>query len=246
VRFRWPRVLMYHAITTLAHDPNMLTTTPDRFEAQMSYLKRRKLQGVSMGELHQAMTIDGARGMVGITFDDGYKDFLHAAMPILERFGFSATVFVVVGMLGKENAWQHTYAPRPRIKLLEDEELREVSNCGLEVGSHTMTHANLLDAEPELLRREVEGSRRMLSTVLGEAVQGFCFPFGCLDDVAVQAVRQAGYAYACGWRTRPERSVYDWPRIPVSDRDNAVRFAAKLKAYPQYANVKRRFGMKRC
>ena len=77
-----------------------------------------------------------------------------------------------------------------------------------------MTHANLLDAEPELRRREVEGSRRKVSTILGEAVQGFCFPFGSLDDVAVQAVRQAGYADACGWRTRPERSVYDRPGYP--------------------------------
>jgi peptidoglycan/xylan/chitin deacetylase (PgdA/CDA1 family) len=72
---------MYHAITTLGHDPNMLSTTPDRFEAQMSYLERRKLRGVSMRELHHAMTVNGARDLVGLTFDDGYKDFLYTALP---------------------------------------------------------------------------------------------------------------------------------------------------------------------
>ena len=240
MRHRWPKVLGYHAITTLAHDPNMISTAPDRFEAHMAYLKRRRLRGVSMRELHRAMTVDGAKGLVGLTFDDGYRDFLHTAVPILERFGFTATVFAVAGMPGGENAWRHAYSPRPRIKLLENEELREVSNRGLEVGSHTMTHADLFGAQPELLRREVEESRRILSTVLGEAVQGFCFPYGSLDGAAIQAVRRAGYAYACGVNARPERTLYDWPRIPVSDRDNAVRFAAKLKAYTQYSYVKQR------
>jgi len=232
---------MYHAIATLAPDPNKLCTVPDRFEAQRSYLKQCHMREVSMQELNRAMNMNRARGLVGFTFNDGCKDVLDTAMPVLKKFGFSATVFVVVGRLGKENDWQHTYSPKPRIKLLEAKELREVVIRGMEVGSHSMTHANLRGAEPELLTREVETSCRMLSTVLREAVQGFCFLYGCLDEEAVQAVRRAGSAYACGWMTRPERNVYDWPRIPVSDRDNAVRFALKLETYAQHSKVSRRY-----
>ena len=193
LRFRWPRVLMYHAITTLAHDPNMLSTTPDRFEAQMSYLKRRKLRENPTRELHQAMTIDGARGMVGLTFDDGYKDFLHAAMPILERFGFSATVFVVVGTAGKGKR----LATHIRAKTTNRTARRRGPSRSLKLRSRgRFSHHDSCQSPRRRTGTTTPRSRgpaaACLSTVLGEAVQGFCFPFGSLNDVAVQAVRQAG------------------------------------------------------
>jgi peptidoglycan/xylan/chitin deacetylase (PgdA/CDA1 family) len=226
---------MYHSIADLENDPNMLCTSPERFEAQMSHLKRHNLRGVSVRELRRAMSTGDARGLVGLTFDDGYKDFLHAAVPVLESFGFSATVFVVVGMLGGENRWKHTYNPRPRIGLLGAADLHEVIKRGMEVGSHSMTHPDLSGLNPQMLEAEVEGSRQKLSELLGEEVEGFCYPYGSLDRATVEAVRQAGYAYACGWRTRPERSVYDWSRIPMSEKDKDLRMAVKLKVYSQYA-----------
>jgi peptidoglycan/xylan/chitin deacetylase (PgdA/CDA1 family) len=130
VNSRQPRILMYHAIARLANDPNRLCTSPERFEAQLLHLRRRNLRGVSMRELHQAMSTGDARGLVGLTFDDGYEDFLHTALPVLKRLGFSATVFVVGGMLGGENNWDHAYEPRPRMKLLGAEAIREVSERG--------------------------------------------------------------------------------------------------------------------
>jgi peptidoglycan/xylan/chitin deacetylase (PgdA/CDA1 family) len=238
----WPPILMYHAIANPSKDPNMLCTSPERFKAQMLHLKRRNLRGVSVQELHRAMRAGNARQLVGLTFDDGYEDFLHTALPILESCGFSATVFVVVGILGKENDWKHKHLPRPRMKLLGFEGLREVSERGMEVGSHGMTHTNLLDVEPELLSREVRGSRHMLSEMFGEEVEGFCYPYGCYDGAAVRAAREAGYAYACGWRTYVEYATYDLPRIPVSERDGLLRLAAKLRFYPQYTTIKHLFG----
>ena len=234
-----PRTFMHHSVGRLEDDPNMLSTSPERFEAQMLYLKRHNLRGVSMRELHRAANEGGGKGLVGLTFDDGYEDFLSAAVPVLERMGFTATVFVVVDMLGLENDWEHACLPRPRLKLLDAGGVREVSERGMEVGSHSLTHARLSGAEPESLDKEVGDSRRVLGEVLGEAVEGFCYPYGSLDAAAVRAARRAGYAYACGWRTLVERSAYDWPRIPISDRDGFLRFAAKLWIYPQYSAAKR-------
>jgi peptidoglycan/xylan/chitin deacetylase (PgdA/CDA1 family) len=235
----WPRILMYHAVADLANDPNLLCTSPERFKAQMLYLKRRNLRGVSMQHLRRAMKAGDARRLVGLTFDDGYEDFLHTAVPILESCGFTATVFAVVDMLGEENDWKHSYLPSPRMKLLGLEGLREASQRGMEVGSHGMTHANLLDADPQLLSREVRSSRRLLGEMLGEEIEGFCYPYGSYDGAAVRAAREAGYAYACGWKTYIERSNYDLPRIPVSERDGLLRLATKLRIYPQYAAIKR-------
>ena len=235
IRGRRTRILMYHSIAELENDPNMLCTSPERFEAQMRYLKRHDLRGVSTSELRRAKSTGDARDLVGLTFDDGYKDFLHTAVPVLESFGFSATVFVVVGMLGKENCWNHTHNPRPRMELLGATDLREVSKRGMEVGSHSMTHADLAGLNPQTLEAEVKDSRQMLSELLGEEVEGFCYPYGSLDRAAVEAARQAGYAYACGWRAQPEHSVYAWPRIPISEKDNDLRVGVKLKVYSQYA-----------
>src|SRR3712207_3456782 len=104
---------MYHSVSRITDDPNLICTSPERFHTQMLQLKRHNLRGVAVRELRRAARAGSAKRLVGLTFDDGYEDFLYCAVPILERFGFSATVFVVGGMLGQENDWEHMYAPRP-------------------------------------------------------------------------------------------------------------------------------------
>ncbi len=242
-----PTILMYHSVSWLSNDPNMLCTPLERFEAQMLYLKRRNLRGVSMQNLLQAMNNGDAAGLVGLTFDDGYDDFLQSAMPLLGTLGFSATVFVVAGMMGQENDWEHKYTPRPHMTLLDENSVREVARRGMEVGSHSMTHLSLSGLKPQLLQWELIESRRVLSEVLGEPVKGFCYPYGNMDDATAQAVRSAGYSYACSVRPRIEEGVniLELPRIPVSGKDNIFRFAAKLTMYRQYSRIARRFAVRR-
>jgi peptidoglycan/xylan/chitin deacetylase (PgdA/CDA1 family) len=129
----------------------------------MLYLKECGLRGVSMRELCRAKSMGDIKGLVGLTFDDGYEDFLHTAVPVMERLGFSATVFVVASMLGEQSSWKSVYKPTPQLRVLGAEELREISARGMEVGSHSMTHAMLPGLESELLEREVNGSRRLLT-----------------------------------------------------------------------------------
>jgi len=179
-----------------------------------------------------------ARRLVGLTFDDGYEDFLQNAVPVLEKFGFSATVFVVAGMLGEENNWDFRHDPRPQLKILSAEGIREVVARGMEVGSHGMSHRKLSGLDPELLEEEVNRSRQVLGEVLGEAIDGFSYPYGFIDGASAQAVRRARYSYACSVIWRVERSAYDLPRVNVAE-DNLLKFAVKLRIYPQYAAAKR-------
>ena len=235
---RWPRILNYHAIVELADDPNRTGTSPDRFESQMLALKRRNMRGVSVSELLRARRTGDSKGMVGLTFDDGYRDILHTVLPILDKYGFSATVFMVAGMLGRENDWAHWYDPRPRLGLLDSSELREISDRGIEIGSHSMTHPKLPELDAEALEREVSGSRQVLGELSGEAVGGFCYPYGLLDRASVEVVRRTGYSYACAVNSRVENSMYDLPRIPISDLDRRLRFAAKLRIHSHYRSIK--------
>jgi len=228
---------MYHAVAKIEHDPNRLGISPQRFGAHLHYLKRRGLRGASVRELQGAVNEGNARGLVGLTFDDGYENFLTEAVPLLERHGFTATVFAVGNRVGAMNEWEHMYEPRHPMRLMDAEGLREVSARRMEVGSHTLNHARLPGLEPELLREEVVDSRSILSEILSEAVGGFCYPYGDADKAAVEAVRRAGYSYACAWKTQLEWSEYDLPRIPVDQKDDPLRFKTKFRIYAQYAKV---------
>jgi peptidoglycan/xylan/chitin deacetylase (PgdA/CDA1 family) len=238
VRSHPPRILMYHSICRLTDDPNTLCTSPERFRAQMRYLELRQLQGVSIQELLRAKNAGTARGLIGLTFDDGYEDFLYDVVPVLERVGFSATLFAL-GSLPSENNWKHYHEPKPQLKLLGAEGVREVAARGMEVGSHGMNHVWLSGLEPDLLEEEVSGSRQALSELLGEEVEGFCYPYGDIDSASVQAVRRARYVYACTITKRVEHNVYDIPRIPVTERDDLFRFSVKLEAFSFFRAAKK-------
>jgi peptidoglycan/xylan/chitin deacetylase (PgdA/CDA1 family) len=226
---------MYHAIAQVADDPDRLCVSPEQFKAQLLHLRRCGLLGVSVQELLRAMSQGNAKGLIGLTFDDGYYNFLQVALPILERFGFSATVFVVPGMLGGENSWCY----KPQLNLLSAKDIREVAERGMEVGSHSMSHLRLSSGlEPELLDHEIVASRETLAKMLDKEIQGFCYPYGNVDNTTAQIVRRAGYAYACGSLLRGLGSgPMNLPRIYVGGRDGAVRLSIKLAAYSQYANI---------
>ena len=231
-KVRFPQVLMYHSISRPEVDYDPLCTSPERFEAQMLYLKRHNLRGVSMRELSLALNAGEATGLIGVTFDDGYEDFLDAAVPTLEKLGFSATVFVVAGMLGSENTWEHGSGPRPQLRLLGVDGVREVSERGMEIGSHSVTHPRLSGLDSETLIREVEDSRQMLSKIVNAPIEGFSYPYGAVDGPAVRAARKAGYVYAVATKKQVVGGLHDWPRTYVGEKDSPVRLGVKLKVSP--------------
>jgi peptidoglycan/xylan/chitin deacetylase (PgdA/CDA1 family) len=225
---------MYHAIIRVADDPYEVCVSPQRFETQMLYLKRRRLQGVSVRELRRAAGTKRSKGLVGLTFDDAYENFLQSALPVLEKHGFSATVFVVGGMMGGENSWDEE---GPRMKLLGADGVREVAERGMEIASHGMSHVDLTGLDELRLDREVDESRRLLSEVLGEEVEGFCYPYGRLNETAVRAVRRAGYSYACATKWRVENSDYDLRRPPIREQDGILMLETKRMFYSLYAEI---------
>jgi peptidoglycan/xylan/chitin deacetylase (PgdA/CDA1 family) len=206
----------------------------------MLYLERHNLRGVSMRELYLALNAGEATGLVGVTFDDGYEDFLDAAVPTLEKLGFSATVFVVAGMLGSENTWEHGGGPRPQLRLLGADGVREVSERGMEIGSHSVTHPRLAGLDSDTLIREVGDSRQMLSEIVNAPVEGFSYPYGAVDGQTVRAARKAGYVYAVATKKQVEGGLYDWPRTYVGEKDSPLRLGVKLKVSPILTRWRRR------
>jgi peptidoglycan/xylan/chitin deacetylase (PgdA/CDA1 family) len=219
-----PLVLMYHSVSPYDEDPYEVTMTPLRFERQMRWLRGRGLRGVSMGELLGAAAEGRARGLVGLTFDDGYQDFTTYAMPVLAQYGFTATAFVLAGRLGGQNEWSR---PGPHKALLTADQVRQVARTGIEIGSHGLDHVSLPEANDTRLTAEIVRSRAILRELLGQQIHGFCYPYGNLDGRVVEAVRAAGYDYACAVRPSPAIGRYAIPRTYVHDRDSWWRLDAK-------------------
>jgi peptidoglycan/xylan/chitin deacetylase (PgdA/CDA1 family) len=239
---RWPPILMYHAITRVRKDPDSICISPERFESQMRTLERCNLRGVSVQALLGAMRAGESRGLVGLTFDDGYQDFLRSAVPVLEKFGFTATVFVVGNMLGGENTWVQT----PRLRLLSANEIREVAERGIEIGSHSLNHSRLTsELGIEALQLELSHSRKILNEVVHSEIGGLAYPWGDVDNGVLQAVQQAGFTYACGGsvlgRGAEWGSIYNTPRIFVSERDTPFRLLSKLLIHKAYSRVAHTF-----
>jgi peptidoglycan/xylan/chitin deacetylase (PgdA/CDA1 family) len=219
---------MYHSVGDPTDDPYRITVTPERLERQLAWLARRGLRGVSVAELLAARARGEGRDLVGLTFDDGYADFLTGALPVLRRHGCNATLFVLPGRLGGDNAWDPL---GPRKALLTADGIRRAAAEGVEVGSHGMTHVDLTEADDITLKTETVDSRAALAELLGTEPAGFCYPYGTLDRRAVDAVRDAGYTYACAIDPGPLNGLHALPRVHVGQNDTSVRLLLKYRLH---------------
>lgn len=223
---RLPLILMYHAVGHVGRDPFRLCVSPARFAAQMDWMARRGLRGVGVGTLLEARARGTADHLVGITFDDGYADVIGHALPVLGRHGFTATMFVLPGRLGGINDWDDDL-PWP---LLSAAGVRELVAAGMEIGSHTSTHARLAGASPAALS-QIADSRAALQDLTGQRVGGFAYPYGSVDHSARAAVREAGYDYACAVSPHGAPGRFALPRVGVGQADGPTLMTAKRVLY---------------
>ncbi|MEE1942955.1 polysaccharide deacetylase family protein [Streptomyces sp. TRM 70361] len=224
-----PWLLMYHSVAERTEDPYGVTVSPARLDRQLRWLRRRGLRGVGVGELLRERAAGRGARLVGLTFDDGYADFIGEAVPLLRRHGCTATVFVLPGRLGGGNEWDPL---GPRKPLLTETGIRAAVGAGMEIGSHGMLHIELTGIGDEALRRETEGSRRLLEELTGRPVPGFCYPYGTVDRRVARAVRAAGYGYACAIDPGPLTGTYALPRVHVGEADTAWRLHVKRLLHP--------------
>ena len=223
-----PMIFMYHGVADADEDPNQLCVSPARFAEQMAWLARRGLRGVGIAELVDAMRAGRQRGLVGLTFDDGYTNVLETALPVLRQHGFGATAYIISDRLGGTNEWDEG----PVWQLMTGGQVRELAAAGIEIGSHAATHMRLAGASPAQLTAEISESRTSLGALLGTEIRGFAFPYGSMDAASRQAVRDAGYEYACAVEaSTAEIGLMALPRLYVGEQDDARRMTVKRLLY---------------
>ncbi len=205
-RVRAPRVciLNYHSINTESRIRS--TTSPRLFEDHMEWLSSecrvlplREIAGRPLDSLA------ADRPVVALTFDDGYADIFERAFPVLQRYGFSATLFLTVGFIDRDETVLRRFAKLANCRAtqcspLSWDQVREMSRHGIEAAAHTFSHPNLVHLETPDLDFELRDARSRLEERVGAKVDGFAYPFGkptChLNRRVVDAVASAGYGYA--------------------------------------------------
>lgn len=230
VRANRLRILMYHSISSGAHD--RLAVAPERFAAEMKLLAEQQFQVISLEEACRrlASAQDLARTIV-LTFDDGHRDFLTTAAPVLREHDFTATLFVVTGRLGETTGWSSTDKTSA---LMKQDELRELRSEGFHLGSHTVTHADLRTLDDATLDRELADSRAAIAE-MGETFIPFAYPGGTFTQRERDAVERAGYD--CGvivggrWGNGPETDRFLLKREPMLASDSLDWFKKRVDGF---------------
>jgi len=177
-------ILMYHYIRD-GVDPKKdpigygLSVTPQQFEAQLAALSAAGYTGLTMSQYSAGQATAKS---VMLTFDDGYEDFYTTAWPLLKKYHFTATAYIISGKIGGNYmTW---------------DQLRELHAAGIEIGAHTVNHIDLSKASEAVQHSEIFNSKQTIEAQVGAPVVSFCYPSGKYTATTEALVKQAGYTSA--------------------------------------------------
>ena len=226
-------LLMYHQVDTPPPSGTPmrgLVVSPRSFARQMAMLRLMGYQGVSMRDLEPWLRGERHDRVVGITFDDGYRNNLLQALPVLRHNRFTATCYAVSSAFGDWNTWDATQGV-PKATLMDKSDFKQWLAAGMDVGAHTRRHLDLTTIDDTTALDEIAGSKKELESALDTEVRHFCYPYGHFNDAHRAMVASAGYVSATTvrrGRAWPGDDVFALPRVLVSQSNHLGHFLAKL------------------
>ena len=217
-------ILMYHRF---GYEDGNLFVTPENFSRQIAYIKDKGYNVISLDEL-----VDGIKNnrkfkhrTVVITIDDGYRDNFTYAYPILRKYNFPVTIFIIANFIDNKKDFMNW------------DEINTASKDNISFGGHTKNHAYLPSIkERAVLLDEVEGCKKFIRGKIGSSVDYFCYPIGGFTEEVKRFVKKAGYKGACTTNrgfVELNKDAYELKRVKVtnSDTNKPFSFWAKLSGY---------------
>ena len=213
------KVILYHNITYAEGDgSNPYAVSLQKFEEQMKWLNVNGYECITVSDMLQKLTgnFSGKKYAV-ITFDDGYPDVYTYAFPVLSVYGFPATTYLVASKIDS-------------LKNLTADMILELHDAGWEIGSHSMTHSDLMNHED--LDSEICGSRNLIAAMTGiplSDVVSFAYPYGNADETVITKVWKCGYQSGAGLGQIPvssSQNPYYFSRHPVTSDMTIEDFTA--------------------
>lgn len=177
-------ILIYHHVVPGGGSP-VLYVTPGGFEQQLQYLQSNGYQSVSFADLANSLEFGTSlpERPVILSFDDGWLNQYQYAFPVLQKYGFTGTFYVVSGYVDHQN-------------FMTTDQLKAMMAAGMVIGGHSRTHPFLSGMGAARLQDEVAGSKAWLEDRLGVAIDSFAYPYGSYSAATVAAVKAAGYRTA--------------------------------------------------
>jgi peptidoglycan/xylan/chitin deacetylase (PgdA/CDA1 family) len=225
-------ILMYHRVApsgTPGTRPWRLH--PDEFEQQLRLMRDRGYQTLTFdqwriaSDRHQPIP---ARSVM-LTFDDGYADFTAYALPLLEKYGFDATMFIVTDLVGKTNRWDERFGET--LELMDWPTIRQIQSRGIEIGSHSSNHSPLIELSPAELTRDLCRSRMSFHENLSMEVRSVCYPWGLYDTGVSTIAGACGFRYGVttdDWKASFNDDFLRLPRIEVRGDKSLADFETSL------------------
>lgn len=180
-------ILMYHCVDTLndpkTGQPNELYVPKEKFEEQMQYLKDNGYTTLTMNQLYDFFQNNKQvpEKSVVITLDDGYENNYVNAFPILKKFNFTATIFVITNMVDKSTEY------------LSSNQIKEMSSYGLDMEPHTLSHPHLTDLKYVDQLKELKESKEYMEKLLNKPADFIAYPYGSHSQYTLKAATEAGY-----------------------------------------------------
>lgn len=219
-------ILMYHNI---GYANDLLTVSPKDFNRHLLFLKKGNYNIITLDELVNIFVYrkNMPAKTVVITFDDGKENNFTFAYPILKAYRIPAAMFVMPGLCGKEG-------------YLTIGQLKEISENGIDIGSHTLNHVWLPGCNDIKMMEEISGSKKALEDIIGKKVNFISYPLGGFDYKVRMTVMKSGYRGGCA--TSPgsriaNNDIYALKRVKVSGKSagNMLSFWFKTTGYAVWA-----------
>ena len=225
-------VLNYHQINDKDH--NALTVPVADFEREMAYLKADGYTSITPEQLSDHLKYGKPlpEKPVMITFDDGYRDNYTNAFPILQKYGFTASIFLVSDFMNRFDNY------------LTWEQVQEMSEAGINMESHTLSHVELAGLSHDELYKQLIGGKLATEWKTLKFVKYMAYPCGNMDGAAMTAVKDCGYEGGFTVRydlVHPWDDAYEMPRVPIfgNVQGSFLRFKLRLHGAALFGRLER-------
>lgn len=212
-------VLMYHSIDY--EKGNELRIPKEKFKEQMSLLKEKGYTTLTLDELYEFFVNNKPvpEKSIVITFDDGYVDNYNNAYPVLKEFNFNAVIFVITDNVDKIKNY------------LTSDQIVELTNNGIEVQSHTVSHEKLSTLNYNKQLETLKNSKEFLENLLDKQISYIAYPYGNWNDNTIKAVRESNYKMAfttSGTWSDKSDGIYTLDRVYISNNFDMNEFCRRI------------------
>ena len=223
-------ILSYHSIS---NEDCPLSLNLIEFEKQLIFFKKNNFQLVHFNEIK-----DLSSKKFIITFDDGYKDLIINALPLLKKYNFKSKSFIISNLIGKKNIWDELNTN------IKDKELMNLSDIhfwlknGMRVGSHSKSHKKLTLLDKKDAIDEIVNSKDELETLTGKSINAFCYPYGLHNESIVNIVKEKYDSAFTTNRSRFDPARHDKYKLPRIDMGKTIsNFKLYIKFFTPYEDI---------